>query len=205
MCRSAVEMVKKLLQFFWFMWPNHENIVDVSEPFSGFVLCCIQFYFFIAFRILVYYWPREIVSFPLQYPLFADRIYAQTGSTQLLHRCLVIPLCFQLVKMSVVGKKDPNWVDFVWLVRLLPPVRWWIKYSRAISPLNVELRAKFSDTYVSINRADVSWSWVKNKVFGQLPPSPLLGPMCHDLELKIKFSDSFLRLHYQGRCVMILS
>jgi hypothetical protein len=38
-------MVKKLPQYCWSMWPNHESVVDVSEPFSGIVVCCIQCYF----------------------------------------------------------------------------------------------------------------------------------------------------------------
>jgi hypothetical protein len=24
------------------MWPNHECVIDISEPFSGFVACCVQ-------------------------------------------------------------------------------------------------------------------------------------------------------------------
>jgi hypothetical protein len=35
---NAVEMVKKLLQSCWSMWPNHES-GNVSEPFRGFVIC----------------------------------------------------------------------------------------------------------------------------------------------------------------------
>jgi hypothetical protein len=35
-------MVKKLLQSCWFMWPSHEIVVDVSEPFSGFVICLLN-------------------------------------------------------------------------------------------------------------------------------------------------------------------
>jgi hypothetical protein len=46
---EAVDVVKKLLKSFWFIWPNHEN-VDVAEPFIGFVVCCIQRYFFKVFH-----------------------------------------------------------------------------------------------------------------------------------------------------------
>jgi hypothetical protein len=28
------EVVKKLLQSCWSMWPNHESVINVSEPFS---------------------------------------------------------------------------------------------------------------------------------------------------------------------------
>jgi hypothetical protein len=35
---KAVEVVKTLLQSCWPMWQNHES-VDVSEPFSRFVVC----------------------------------------------------------------------------------------------------------------------------------------------------------------------
>jgi hypothetical protein len=41
----SVEMVKKLLEPYWSMWPNHECVVDVFESFSGFVVCCVQCYF----------------------------------------------------------------------------------------------------------------------------------------------------------------
>jgi hypothetical protein len=47
-------------------------------------------------------------EFPLPYPLFADRIYPQTGSTWLLNGCPVIPSRLELAKMSTVGKKDPH-------------------------------------------------------------------------------------------------
>jgi hypothetical protein len=33
---KAVEMVKKLLQSCWTMWPNHKGVVNISEPFHGF-------------------------------------------------------------------------------------------------------------------------------------------------------------------------
>jgi hypothetical protein len=42
---NAVELVKKLLLSCWPMWPNHESVVDVSEPLSGFVVHRIQCYF----------------------------------------------------------------------------------------------------------------------------------------------------------------
>jgi hypothetical protein len=32
------------------MWPYHECVVDVSEPFSGFVLSCVQCHFFKMFH-----------------------------------------------------------------------------------------------------------------------------------------------------------
>jgi hypothetical protein len=41
---KALEVVKKLLQPCWSMWPNHGSVVAVSDPFGGFVvyyiLCC---------------------------------------------------------------------------------------------------------------------------------------------------------------------
>jgi hypothetical protein len=40
-------------------------------------------------------------------PLFADRIDPQTGSMWFLNRHPVIPLRLQLVKVGVLGMKDP--------------------------------------------------------------------------------------------------
>jgi hypothetical protein len=37
---KAVEVVKKLLQSCWPVWPIHRIVVDVSEPFRGLVVCC---------------------------------------------------------------------------------------------------------------------------------------------------------------------
>jgi hypothetical protein len=49
--------------------------------------------------------PPEIVRCPLPYPLFADRIYPQTGNTRLLNRCPVISLHLQFAKVSCSGKE----------------------------------------------------------------------------------------------------
>jgi hypothetical protein len=38
----AVEVVKKLLQCCWSMWPTHKSVVRISEPFRGCVVFCIQ-------------------------------------------------------------------------------------------------------------------------------------------------------------------
>jgi hypothetical protein len=39
---SNVVEIEKLLQSCWSMWPNYQSIIDVSETFSGFAVCCKQ-------------------------------------------------------------------------------------------------------------------------------------------------------------------
>jgi hypothetical protein len=53
------------------MWPYHECVVDVSEPFSGFVVSCVQCYFLEVLREYVTDHRRQ--GFPLPYPLFTYR------------------------------------------------------------------------------------------------------------------------------------
>jgi hypothetical protein len=40
-----------------------------------------------------------MVGFPMPYPIFDNRIYPQTGSTELLHKCPIISLCLQPAKV----------------------------------------------------------------------------------------------------------
>jgi hypothetical protein len=123
---NGLEVKKKLEQSCWTMWPTHESVVDISEPFSRFMVICNQCYFLSVSQI--YYWPPEIVSFALPYSLFADRIYSQTGSTYFLNRCPVIPLHLVFVKVNALGRKDSYWVYFLSPVRLLSLVRWWVDW-----------------------------------------------------------------------------
>jgi hypothetical protein len=55
---------------------------------------------------------------------------SQPRSTWLLSRCPVTAFRLQLVKLNVLGKKDPHLVYFLWHVRLLPRVRLWIDWQR---------------------------------------------------------------------------
>jgi hypothetical protein len=43
-------VVKKLLQSFWPMWPNHETVVNISELTSRVVVCCVQCCFLKVFH-----------------------------------------------------------------------------------------------------------------------------------------------------------
>jgi hypothetical protein len=97
------------------------------------VVSCIQCYFLKVFC--------KYITDPLLYPPFADGIYPHTRSMQLLNKCPVIPLCLQLLKVSILGKKDPYLVYFLWPVRLLPLVQWWIdiKSYKAVFVLKVDL------------------------------------------------------------------
>jgi hypothetical protein len=48
--RSKAFELKKFLQSCSSIWPNRENAIEVFEPFSGFVVCCIQCYFLNVFH-----------------------------------------------------------------------------------------------------------------------------------------------------------
>jgi hypothetical protein len=47
---EAVEVVKKMVQSCWTIWPNRIGVVDVSELFGGFVVSCIQCYLLEVFH-----------------------------------------------------------------------------------------------------------------------------------------------------------
>jgi hypothetical protein len=104
---KAVEVAKKLLQYCWSMWPNH----NVSSTYPSHLVClwsAVSNTVSSGCSTNILLTTRDS-EFPISIPspLFGDRIYPQTGSTWLLNRCPVLPLRLQLVKVSVLMKKDP--------------------------------------------------------------------------------------------------
>jgi hypothetical protein len=97
------------------MWSNYKSVVNVSEPFSGFVVCCIQCHFLKVFHKC--YWPLETVSFPTPYRHFADTTDPQTGSMWLLNRCAVI-LLFSTCKGEHSGILYFGLLDF-WTLSII--------------------------------------------------------------------------------------
>jgi hypothetical protein len=78
-CRSNIVEMKKLLQYCWSMGPNHESVVDISEPFSLFMVCCIQCSFLKMFR--NYITDHRRYAF---YEVFNNYIYVCEETTNIL-------------------------------------------------------------------------------------------------------------------------